>query len=285
MVDAEEIRERKRDRLRRFALTAVRVPFSVRTSDLPKRAASALVMLAILAVAVWLGGAVLTALLALVGLVAFTEWVRLGWRAFSGFGTRLTMAVAGLAYIGFATIWLMQIDLALYLVGVVFAVIFVDTFAYFFGRTLGGPKIAPRISPSKTWAGLVGGVVGTSLFIALLFIYMVPFCELATALDRSQMTPPPPTSDLPFSDYMMFDDRCHFRPAISGLAVLPWSVLAGAIVAIVAQAGDFLESWLKRRAGMKDSSNFIPGHGGVLDRIDGLIAVAFFMGAVELVSG
>lgn len=104
-----------------------------------------------------------------------------------------------------------------------------DVGAYFAGRGIGGPKIAPSISPSKTWAGLAGGMVAALGFAVFM---------------REQF-------DLPF--------------------VL---VLAAAPLAIIAQIGDFLESWLKRQAGVKDSGALIPGHGGILDRVDGLVPVA-----------
>jgi phosphatidate cytidylyltransferase len=104
-----------------------------------------------------------------------------------------------------------------------------DIGAYFAGRAIGGPKLAPKISPNKTWAGLGGGVVAASL--------------LAAAM--------------------------HWQYG------LPWRLtLATPALAVLAQAGDFYESWLKRRAGVKDSGNILPGHGGVLDRLDGLVPVA-----------
>ncbi|MDM7957736.1 phosphatidate cytidylyltransferase [Blastomonas sp.] len=104
-----------------------------------------------------------------------------------------------------------------------------DIGAYFAGRGIGGPKIAPSISPSKTWAGLAGGMVAALVFALVL---------------RAQF-------DLPY--------------------IL---VLASAPLAAVAQMGDFLESWMKRQAGVKDSGALIPGHGGILDRVDGLVPVA-----------
>ena len=116
-----------------------------------------------------------------------------------------------------------------YLVLGVFALVWTtDIAAYACGRIIGGPKIAPRISPSKTWAGLIGAMLATAGMAALLAQNM---------------------ASLP----------------------LPVSLISGAILAIVAQAGDFFESWLKRRAGLKDSGNLLPGHGGILDRIDGMI--------------
>ena len=103
-----------------------------------------------------------------------------------------------------------------------------DSFAYFAGRSIGGPKLAPRISPSKTWSGLVGGLVGAELLGALAAWWL----ELGS----------------PF-------------------------LYIGGVMGLVAQAGDLFESWLKRRAGVKDSGTLLPGHGGVLDRLDGLLPV------------
>ncbi|HST36688.1 MAG TPA: phosphatidate cytidylyltransferase [Allosphingosinicella sp.] len=105
----------------------------------------------------------------------------------------------------------------------------VDIGAYFAGRGIGGPKLAPAISPNKTWAGLIGGVIASALFGWL------------------------------FASW--FEMPAFF-------------LYAGGPLAVVAQAGDLFESWLKRRAGIKDSGSLLPGHGGVLDRLDGLLAVA-----------
>ena len=122
--------------------------------------------------------------------------------------------------------------------------------------------------------------MGASLFIGLVMMNLVPLCELATALVRSQMMPSETNGT--FGDSVMMDDRCHFRTGASGFTLVLFAIVSGALTAVVAQSGDFLESWLKRKAGMKDSSNLIPGHGGVLDRVDGLIAVAFALGIVGL---
>ncbi|MDE0880626.1 MAG: phosphatidate cytidylyltransferase, partial [Sphingomonas bacterium] len=104
-----------------------------------------------------------------------------------------------------------------------------DIGAYFAGRTIGGPKLAPRISPNKTWAGLIGGVMLAGVFGAFM----------------------------------------HFRYG------LPMRMtLATPVLAVIAQMGDLFESALKRRAGVKDSGNILPGHGGVMDRLDGLVPVA-----------
>ncbi|MEM9106234.1 MAG: phosphatidate cytidylyltransferase [Pseudomonadota bacterium] len=114
-----------------------------------------------------------------------------------------------------------------------FAVIWcTDIFAFFGGRTFGGPKLAPAISPNKTWSGFASGLIGGVLagVIAALFV------------------------------------------SESGLA---WVVLLATIVSVAGQVGDLFESGLKRKFGVKDSGNLIPGHGGVMDRVDSLIFAAF----------
>ena len=106
-----------------------------------------------------------------------------------------------------------------------------DILAYFAGRIIGGPKLAPVISPKKTWAGLGGAVAGSAL-ISFIFAWITQ---------------------------------------LNGIWTL--AILAGCL-AVVEQAGDLFESSLKRFHGVKDSGRLIPGHGGVIDRVDGLIAVA-----------
>jgi len=110
-----------------------------------------------------------------------------------------------------------------------------DIFAYAAGRLIGGPKLAPAISPNKTWAGLIGGVIGAGVAGAL----------VASMLDLGA----------------------------------PY-IFIGGLMGVIAQAGDLYESWVKRRAGVKDSGSIIPGHGGVLDRLDGLLPVAIVSFAI-----
>ncbi|MFC2062484.1 phosphatidate cytidylyltransferase [Chloroflexota bacterium] len=104
-----------------------------------------------------------------------------------------------------------------------------DTMAYFTGRALGKHRLAPRISPGKTWEGAIGGIVG-GIAISLLLTYSL---------------------NLPLSYW--------------GTAIL------GLLVSVFGQLGDLVESLLKRNAGVKDSGNLIPGHGGFLDRIDSVV--------------
>ena len=115
-----------------------------------------------------------------------------------------------------------------------------DTGAYAAGITIGGPKLAPRISPKKTWAGLAGALIAASIMGAL----------TAVLIDHS-----------------------------NGMASL---VAASVVLAGISQMGDLLESYAKRHFDVKDSGTIIPGHGGVLDRVDGLLAAGLAAGIASL---
>lgn len=226
-------------------------PLAQRNADLSRRLGSAVAMIAVLALAIAIGGIVLDALIVLVAAVAFGEFAALVFRASPNWPVRLLALAAGGAYFGLAAAMLAGAGTFLLLL-VIGITVFTDTGAYFAGRAIGGPKIAPRISPSKTWAGLAGGMVAS---VAWVFAWV-------WAMDSALMWP-------------RFELGLNLSPQnITGAVAL------GAGLAVVAQAGDFFESWLKRRAGVKDSSRLIPGHGGVFDRIDGLIPVVLVAGFV-----
>ncbi|MCB1477017.1 MAG: phosphatidate cytidylyltransferase [Rhodobiaceae bacterium] len=248
-------------------------------SDLATRVVSAIVLAPVVLAALWFGGAPFALLALLAAILVLWEWtgMALGDRRSAvnviGWGTLLL--VSGLTYFG-APAYALLISVAGALVsgvvagsqwkwsssGVLYAALpliaFVslrgspeglaamvliigivwatDIFAYFSGRSIGGPKIWPAVSPKKTWAGLIGGTIAACIFAAL-------FARAA--------------------DY----------------APLPLATLA-LVLAIFSQAGDFMESAVKRRFGVKDASNLIPGHGGVMDRIDGLGPAAVLAAAV-----
>jgi len=153
---------------------------------------------------------------------AGTLWIALGTAAF------LYLALAG----GRGTV--------LWLLAVVWAT---DIGAYAAGRSIGGPRLAPRLSPNKTWAGLAGGVASAAL------------AGLIAA-------------------------RLGLGGGSGGVLAL---VSAG--LAVVAQLGDLAESLAKRHFGVKDSSKLIPGHGGLLDRLDGLLAASIATGLIALLLG
>ncbi|HSN19497.1 MAG TPA: phosphatidate cytidylyltransferase, partial [Usitatibacter sp.] len=113
-----------------------------------------------------------------------------------------------------------------------------DIAAYFIGRRFGRRKLAPAVSPGKTWEGLAGALLGV-------LAYAIVLAAIAHA------------ASVPFADI--------FAPA----AGIP-AVLAMVVLALVSVVGDLFESWMKRGVGRKDSSALLPGHGGVLDRIDAL---------------
>ncbi len=238
---------------------SVEVPLSRRASDLPKRAASAVVMVAIAGTALWLGGWWWTAFVLLVAAGVWFEWSVLAMLGHQPGLGRTLWRLGGIVYCGLAaaTLILLRDMGAILLLAVIGAVIATDTFAYFTGRTFGGPKIAPSISPSKTWSGLIGGMIGAALTLVALSYQQ---CESLYV-------------SLPV-------DGCSS-------AGVPWvaALLVGALIAIVAQAGDFSESWMKRRAKMKDSGKLLPGHGGLFDRVDGLLSVSFVIGLFLLASG
>lgn len=240
-------------------------PEGARRTDLGVRVVSGAAMVAVAALGLWLGGWVLDALIVLVAGTAYFEWQRLIRRmaaetAMSG-GAVLAWMLGGALYMGGAAWLLMGMETQL----VVFAILvtaFIDTFAYFAGRTIGGPKIAPAISPSKTWAGLGGGIVGASIALVL-------FMGLSHAITLGLLDGETSAGD---TYYVVF----------GGPTLIVSAIAAGAILAVLAQAGDFFESWMKRRAKVKDSSQLIPGHGGVFDRIDGLLPVSILVGLLAL---
>jgi phosphatidate cytidylyltransferase len=244
-----------------------------RKSDLGVRTASAVVMLVVAGAAIWAGSWLWWAFVALVALGVLLEWVRLVVAATPGLFSRLLWFAGGLIFIGGAAATL--VDLRQRgphaVLGIVLQVIAVDVGAYFAGRTIGGPKIAPRISPSKTWAGLGGGIVAACLLVGALIT--LDFYNNFGALPWDKATPPYQLQ------MWLVNLRGGLLPSVASLGA---GFLPAVLVAIVAQTGDFFESWMKRRAGVKDSGRLLPGHGGLFDRVDGLLAVLFVLAILHL---
>jgi phosphatidate cytidylyltransferase len=159
------------------------------------------------------------------------------------FGERPIFSAAGVLYTGLpavALLWLRGSEpMGFLAVLFIFLVVWTtDTAAFLAGRIIGGPKLAPRISPKKTWAGLVGGVAASGLAAAVF----------------------------------------GYGADISPASLAP----CGLVMGLIAQGGDLAESALKRTFGVKDASNLIPGHGGFMDRMDGVVAVAIAAALIGL---
>lgn len=249
---------------------SVNVPVSSRWSDLGVRFVSASVLGPLALLALWYGGWAWMLLIAIALIGLGTEWTRLagaqstGHAMFLPVGLFLTIPLAltagfaagfagllllwiigawvggrffaiGVPYAGIgglALLWLrLQPDNrfgdTLFLVVVIWAT---DIGAYLVGRVVGGAKLAPRISPGKTWSGSVGGLFFGGLFGAFV--------------------------------------------ATGGHGVDWWALGPAFGLSIFAQAGDLLESAIKRHLGVKDSGRTIPGHGGLFDRLDGFLGAA-----------
>ncbi len=194
--------------------------------------------------AMWLGFPYFEIMVAVVGVLAALEWQRL-IRSDGPQPGNFAWLIIGLFYIlspCLILVWLRDIDgqgrqIIIWLFTVIWAT---DIGAYFSGRTIGGPKLAPRISPNKTWAGFFGGLVFACLTGFILNRYAEPSFEIAEIIG------------------------------------------ACLVLSIVGQCGDLLESWVKRRFGVKDSGSLIPGHGGVLDRIDAILLAIPAAGIIVL---
>lgn len=244
-------------------------------TELKLRIASGVVLAAVALAATWFGGLAFQFLSVLIALLVYYEWstiTGLVERDFQGnaFGWLSMAAIAGLVvtgYIGYslpflafgigaALLWVLvqktswwlpggiayagltgislaalrgADDLGLIATLFVFAVVWAtDIFAYFTGRAIGGPKLAPRISPGKTWSGAIGGTI----------------CGILAGV----------------AVFMAYFSLQDLRIPIIAL-----------VLSVASQVGDLFESFIKRRFGVKDSSRLIPGHGGVMDRVDGLI--------------
>ncbi len=267
---------------------------ALRWADLRIRILSALVLAPVAILILWLGGSSWSVLVAVIGAGVACEWVALcgstvrappgilvplavtlagalaagaAYRTAMGavlvglLATRLAGVLrgghrvrrpmslaAGAVYVGLACIaliWLRQ-DGATGRLNTLFLLVVVwasDVGAYAFGRMLGGPKLAPRISPAKTWAGAGGGLIAA---IALGYAVAVPL----EAADPS------------------------------------WRIAAVAAgLSVAAQIGDLLESAAKRQFGVKDSGRIIPGHGGLLDRLDGFLTAGPAAALLAMVLG
>jgi phosphatidate cytidylyltransferase len=220
------------------------------SSNLKKRIISALILAPVILTIIWAGGAYFSTLIVLMAVIMSFEWKGIVDNVPKD-GSPLNQnqqkkwTAVGVMYVSvFASslLFLRSIeggfDLVLFMLLLVWST---DIAAYFSGKLIGGPKIWTKISPNKTWAGLLGGMLAagiigviTSFFVSHSFILMF---------------------------------------------------IGGACIAVTAQIGDFFESWVKRKFDVKDSGNIIPGHGGVMDRMDGFVTVATVFAFIVIING
>jgi len=271
---------------------------AVRAGDIGLRAASAIVLAPAAVLAIWLGGLWFLGLMLLAcGLLA-VEWSTMSasraWRVMAGavgfglmagvisaYANQLSLALVllvfgamaagvyarsrgqealdaayGVLYLGWPAvllIWLRDGDTAIGLAWTVFAFVIAwssDIMAYLAGSLIGGPKLWPRFSPNKTWSGFIGGLAAGTMAGAI----------MAGG----------------------FPVWFSFWPDM-GLGAV-WGALLGFTAAVATMAGDLWESALKRRYGVKDAGNLIPGHGGLLDRVDGLMFAVVVVACGRLIA-
>ncbi len=202
--------------------------------DLRVRFISAAILAPLCLFILWWGGVAWTVLILVFGAGMAVEWVTMSRVSRQGRLSAISLLL-GVCYIlpaVAALIWLRGAA-GTGRANVMFVVLVVwasDIGAYLAGRWLGGPKLAPSVSPGKTWSGAVGGLV--------------------------------------------FACFVGGGAALLWQAALPPGLLVACALGLVSQAGDLLESAVKRHFGVKDSGRLIPGHGGLLDRLDGVLAAA-----------
>ncbi len=215
--------------------------------DLPKRIVTAALFAGVAFIALLQGDVVFTLFIAVCSIIMVHEWRGMTanlnrWMSIVGIPYILfpCLSLIGLRMLYFDTPASISIWPSLFVIAVVVAT---DTGAYIAGRAIGGPKLAPTISPGKTWSGLIGGMG----------------CGVVTSILLGSYVPVPQT-------------------LIGAMAL-------GMVLSVVSQLGDLFESWVKRKAKVKDSGNLLPGHGGLLDRVDGLLFAAPLYFIFNLIAG
>lgn len=209
-------------------------------ANLMKRTITTLVLAPVVLFTIWSGGILFKSLILGICAVMMIEMVNISFHAGAKFSRikSVIFSAFGVTYIVIASVCIIAIrdvepfgmELSYWLFLTVWSV---DVGAYVFGNIIGGPKLLPVVSPTKTWSGLIGGCA---------FAVLVGACMTA------------------------------IMPSIT-----PRYIFLSGVTAFVAQCGDLLESFVKRIVKVKDSGNILPGHGGMLDRMDGLMLAAIFV--------
>ncbi len=209
-------------------------------TSLQKRAASALILGPLALAIVYYGGLPFLFLLLALALICLYEWVHVSLQA----PRRVTSIVFGVLYIliSFWCCYLIRsahpFALSLLFMSMIWAS---DIGAYLVGKTVRGPKMASKISPNKTWSGFAGALLSPAILSVVLL-----------------------------NGYFLFFEGGHLPDLSLDLFIFA----AGFVVGFVGQAGDLMVSFLKRSANVKDTGRIIPGHGGLLDRMDSMLLAA-----------
>ena len=211
-------------------------------SDLPVRTASAAAMLLVAGGALWLGGAFWTLFVVLVAAGVLWEWWGLTSKFVPGLPMRMVWMLGGLFYVGLASVMFAVLRSVPQPGAFAFLIaVILAVIGTDVGAYFAGRTFGgPKIAPKISPSKTWAGLFGGMVGASIALIIVTYPAE-------------------GFKDFAL-------------------KLLVGAILAVVAQSGDFFESWMKRRAGVKDSSHLIPGHGGLFDRADGMLAVMFVIG-------
>ncbi len=221
------------------------------SSSLLKRIISALVLAPCFLFAIIYGGVPLSIWLFVAFVISVYEWFQLS-RKVDYFAPALILGIVYMS-LSYASFLALREIYSAYIIALLLGMIwFSDIGAYFVGKTVGGPKLIQTVSPNKTWSGFGGAL----FFPALFAVIWVAFIGIDPQVNHPSI-------------YIM----------------MPVAALMGVVIGSVGQAGDLLVSFVKRQAQVKDTGNIIPGHGGLLDRIDSmLLATPVFLTVITLLS-
>lgn len=217
------------------------------------RSAAALVLIPCVLLIFYLGVPYTRLFLYILGALCIGEWLYVCLKGTlpSSLPKKITIIILGSVYILLSFFGLLTLtnQTTFTLMGVFLMIWASDTGAYLVGNLVKGPRLWPSVSPGKTWSGFVGGVVATM--------------AVGYTLLEGYGWPDP-------GDFSLGSYRSHVATLFA--------------ISLIAPLGDLLESWVKRRLQIKDSSHLIPGHGGVLDRLDSLLSVGLLLLTINVIA-
>ena len=216
-------------------------------SSLSLRLISSAILIPIVMSLVAVGEWFFIGFVALIIMIAFAEWTNIAKHMPIKNLTKIGLVIIGFFYLALSFLemsYLREQDNGLlWTVTFMLCIWASDSVAYLFGKTMGGPKMSPTISPNKTWSGYVGALIGPAIILSCV----------------------------------------HYATPIAGTILQ--TAFFGICIGIAGQSGDLMISAMKRKASLKDTGAIIPGHGGILDRIDALLlALPVFLAWVKFVT-